>query len=123
MAIDVSRNSGARLYRFRLVAQDNAIMAWTSEGERLGVTEMAFMLGRGRRYVVNYGSVAAGLALVDVYRGEEEAAATTLGIPVEAQLISRGPLRLGATLAGNLNLEQPYAAFILSVQLGRIPSR
>lgn len=98
-------------------------MAATSRGERLTVTEAAFMLGRGRRYAVNYGSVAGGLALVNVSRGADADEKTTVGIPVEAQLISRGPLRLGATLAGNLNVDHPFAAFILSVQIGRVPSR
>ncbi|MEO5511661.1 MAG: hypothetical protein ABIS27_13600 [Longimicrobiales bacterium] len=122
-AVDASLNVGARLYRFRLSAQSNDVMAASSPDVRLSITESAFMLGRGRRYRVNYGSVAAGLALVNVSRGSDDAVKTTVGIPVEAQLISRGPIRLGATLAGNLNLEQPFAAFILSVQLGRVPSR
>lgn len=119
-AIDFSTSAGERLYRFRLTAHDNAIGSWTSSGERLSIAETALMIGRGHRFVVNYGSVAAGLALVNVYRSENDES-TTIGVPVEAQLISGGPIRLGATLAGNLNLEQPFAAFILSVQLGRIP--
>jgi hypothetical protein len=122
-AVDASLDRGPRVYRFRLTTQDNAVMAATSQGGRLAVTESAFMLGRGRRYVSNYGSVATGLALVNVYRGTDTDEQATVGIPVEAQLISRGPLRLGATLAGNLNLEQPFVAFILSVQLGTVPSR
>ena len=119
-ALDLSTSAGERVYRFRLTAHDNAIGSWTSSGGRVSLTETALMIGRGHRFVANYGTVAAGLAAVSVYRGENDEA-VTLGVPVEAQLISGGPIRIGATLAANVNLEHPFAAFILSLQLGRVP--
>jgi hypothetical protein len=120
-AIDFSVNSGTRLYRSRLTAQDNHVGRMGGIApEHVLVTELAFMLGQGRRFVRNYGSVAAGLSLVALSRGEDEEHAT-IGIPVEAQLISGGPLRIGTTIIGNVNLQRPFVAFVLSVQLGRTP--
>lgn len=121
-AFDVSMNSGSRVYRLRLTGHDNAIASWQTT-ESVSIAETALMVGRGRRFTRNYGSVSAGLALVEVSRGGEDGdVATTLGVPVEAQLISGGPLKLGATAAANLNLERPFAAFVLSVQVGRVPA-
>lgn len=120
-ALDLSLNSGQRLYRFRMTVHDNSIgNMGGGPTDRLGIFETALMLGRGRRFVRNYGSVAGGLALVTL-EDDADHGHTTIGVPVEAQLISGGPLRLGATLAGNLNLKEPFAAFILSVQVGRVP--
>jgi hypothetical protein len=121
-ALDLSVNSGARVYRFRLTGHDNGIASWQNAVEPVSISETALMVGRGHRFARNYGSVTAGLALVEVSRGgDTQNSTTTIGVPVEAQLISGGPLRLGATLAGNLNVQRPFAAFIMSVQIGRVP--
>jgi hypothetical protein len=52
---------------------------------------------------------------------DEEAEQMTVGIPVEVQLISGGPLRWGATLVGNVNLLRPFAALAVTLQVGRVP--
>jgi hypothetical protein len=116
-------NSPARLYRIRLSVQDNLVgNLGGSADERITTTETAVMLGRGRRFGRNYGSLAAGAAVVGVDTdGDSADEATTVGVPLEAQLISGGPLRIGATVAANLNLERSFAAFILSLQIGRVP--
>jgi hypothetical protein len=120
-AVDLSMDTQGRVYRGRLTFHDNAIGDMGSGRERLTLFETAIMVGRGRRFTRNYGSLAAGLALVTLDEHGDGGSKATVGVPLEAQLISGGPLRLGATLMGNLNLERPVAAFILSVQLGRVP--
>lgn len=120
-ALDLSLDTRRGLYRGRITVHDNTIASMGGAyRERATVFETAVMIGRGRRFTRNYGSVAAGLAAVTVERGEHDSTGT-VGIPLEAQLISGGPLRLGATLIANLNAERPLAAFVLSVQFGRVP--
>lgn len=121
-AFDLSLNRGTRLYRFRITGHDNSIASWQNV-ESVSISESALMLGRGRRYGPRYGSVSAGLAVVEVTRPADDNGTTTVGVPLEAQLLSGGPVRLGATLAANLNLERSFGAFILSVQFGRVPER
>jgi hypothetical protein len=115
--LDVTLEQRARVYRLRLLALDSGVGAMGPGGEPTSVAETAVMLGRGRRFGRNYGTVAAGVAWVSGMRDD----ASGPGIPLEAQLISGGPLRLGATLAANLNTITPFAAFVLSVQVGRVP--
>lgn len=118
--LDLSVLSDDRLWSGRLTFQGTADMGGNLDAEQVLVSELAVMYGRGRRVAGgNWGSVSAGLALVAGDREDE--AFETVGIPLQAQLISRRMPHLGATLAANLNTEAPFAAFILSLQVGRVP--
>jgi hypothetical protein len=78
------------------------------------------MYGRGMRFPGgNWGSVSGGVALVAGDRDDESF--ETVGIPLQAQLISRRMPHLGVTVAANLNTEVPFASILLSLQVGRVP--
>ena len=122
IAFDVSAEVGGRLIQTRLTAQDN-LAGWAGDFRTPElVTELGVMYGTRRWFSSgNQATAAAGLALVVGERGSDGADEfQTVGIPVQAQLISRGPLRLAITGLGNLNLEEPFVSFTLSLLLGRI---
>jgi hypothetical protein len=119
VAIDAAVHAGDRLYRGRLTAHDNLGGGWAGHVPHELVTELGVLYGTGHRFSRNYGLAAAGLALVAVER--TDASSATIGIPVEAQLVSGGPLRLGIAAMGNVNPVKPFAAFVLSVQFGGVP--
>lgn len=121
VALDLSLNRGSRLYRTRLTVHDNLAETDSIADRRYrGVTEVALMLGRGRRYSRSYGSVSAGIAMVELIEGIGEESVLP-GVPLEAQLIVPGTVRLGATVAANMNLKSPFVAIIFSVQFGGVP--
>jgi hypothetical protein len=120
VGIELAVHSGERLYKGRLTAHDNLGGGWAPGKDRELVAELGLLYGAGHRFNRNYGLAAAGLALVTVEdRGDRQRG--TVGIPVEAQLISGGPLRLGIAAFGNLNPLRPFAGALLSVQLGGVP--
>lgn len=84
------------------------------------LTEAAVMVGRGGRTLGNWGSVAAGLAVVSGERSSEDTF-ETVGLAGEARLISQRFPRIGVALGTNLNSEASFAALTLSLQLGRVP--
>jgi hypothetical protein len=119
-SLDVSLNTATRLYRARMTVHENTIGA-TTYRERYTLSETALMVGRGRRFTRNYASVAAGVALVQRLDDDETRETTTVGVPVEAMLVSGAMPRIGIALIGNVNANRPFAAVVVSLQFGRIP--
>jgi|GEM_PF-5880961 len=119
-AFDLAVLRGEHLYSGRFTVQGTVDMGGVNNAKSVLVTEAGVMYGRGTRFRNgNWGSVSAGIALVVGDRDDESF--ETVGIPLQAQLISARLPHLGATLAANLNAEVPSASFILSLQLGRVP--
>jgi hypothetical protein len=119
VAVEVAVHSGERLYKGRLTAHDNLGGGWAPGMPAETITELGVLYGTGHRFRQNYGLVAAGVALVTVDRTAGSSA--TVGIPVEAQLISARLPRIGVGVIGNLNPVRPFAALVVSLQLGGVP--
>jgi hypothetical protein len=121
VGVEVAVHSGERLLKGRLTAHDNLGGGWAPGQPAETISELGVLYGRGHRYRNNYGLVAAGVALVTVDR--TAGSSTTVGIPVEAQLISARLPRVGVGVIGNVNPVRPFAALMVSLQLGGVPYR
>lgn len=119
LGVEVAVHSGERLYKGRLTAHDNFGGGWRPEQPAETISELGVLCGTGHRFRNNYGLVAAGVALVTVDRTAGSSA--TVGLPVEAQLISARLPRIGVSAIGNLNPVRPFAALVVSLQLGGVP--
>lgn len=117
---DVAMLRGEHLFSGRFTVQGTVSAGGNNNAESITVSEAGVMYGRGMRFPGgNWGSVSGGIALVAGDRND--VSFETVGIPLQAQLISRRMPHLGATLAANLNADVPFVSFILSLQVGRVP--
>jgi hypothetical protein len=117
---DVAVLRGEHLFSGRFTVQGTVSAGGINNLEMITVSEAGVMYGRGMRFPGgNWGSVSGGIALVAGDRDEESF--ETIGIPLQAQLISRRLPHLGVTLAANLNTEVPSASLTVSLQVGRVP--
>jgi hypothetical protein len=117
---DVAMLRGEHLFSGRFTVQGTVSAGGNNNAESITVSEAGVMYGRGMHFPGgNWGSVSGGIALVAGDR--DDVSFETVGIPLQAQLISRRMPHLGATLAANLNADVPFVSFILSLQVGRVP--
>ncbi|HEU0013983.1 MAG TPA: hypothetical protein VFQ45_09885 [Longimicrobium sp.] len=84
--------------------------------EPVTVEEYALLYGYARRYRRNWGAAWLGLSLVEGSRNDVPF--RTVGIPLEAQVVSRD-IPFGVTVLANLNRARPFAAVGVMFPLGR----
>jgi hypothetical protein len=85
-----------------------------------GVSEVDVLYGRGAVFGALYASISAGISYNTYAAAAAWQGSSSLGFPIQAQLMfeTSSVFGLGLTIVGNLNPTQSYGGFLFCLQVG-----